>query len=213
MPANPLALFPFPAGGINSINVDDDDFGDFLFSSPSFSHTPTPSFSYSTPTVLSTAAENDEEWGDFVASQLGSHSLHPQFSSPSFPPIDPLPPSSKAWVKPKGAIPLSVFGEGEEEETDLVEVDGSGVLENGFGSYSLSTYSSSTTAAAGKLNDLIEKLYGQIDAGGKEEGDDFDEGSWDFKDAMSSDGRPKVIIITSVISVGFMNPYLFIYYC
>lgn len=188
MLANSPALFPSPAGGINSINGDDDDFGDFVFSSPSSSHTP--SFPYSTPTTLSTAAENDEEWGDFVASQLGSHPLQPQSSSPSSPPFDPLPPSSKAWVKPNGAIPLAIFGEEEEEETDPVEMESSGIFENGFGSYSLSTYSSSRPATAGKLNDLLEKLYGHVDAGGKEEGGDFDEGSWEFKDAMPSDARP-----------------------
>ncbi|KAL0919274.1 hypothetical protein M5K25_011360 [Dendrobium thyrsiflorum] len=192
MPANPPALFPSLAGGTNNINGDGEDFGDFVFYSPSSSfHTPS-FFPYPNPTLLSTGAANDEDWGDFVASELGSHSLQPQSSSPFSPPFDSSPPSSKAWVKPKGAIPLSIFGEEEAEEADLVTLEGSGGFENGFGSYSFSTHSSSRPATSGKLNDLIEKLYGQIDVGGKEDGDDFDDGSWEFKDAFSADARTKM---------------------
>ncbi|XP_020582650.1 uncharacterized protein LOC110026148 isoform X2 [Phalaenopsis equestris] len=188
MPANSPALFPSLAGDINNISGDDDDFGDFVFSFPS--HAPS-SLSYTAPTVLSTADADDDDWGDFVASQLESHSLQPQSSSPFSPPLDPLPPSNKAWVKPKGAIPLSIFGENE-DETDSVTMEGSGVFENGIASFSFSTSSSSRPATAGKFSDMIERLYRQIDVGGKEEVDDFDMGSWEFKDAMSIDARPKM---------------------
>ncbi|XP_020685258.1 uncharacterized protein LOC110101625 isoform X1 [Dendrobium catenatum] len=192
MPASSPALFPPLGGGTNNINGDDEDFGDFVFSSPSSSsHTPS-FFPYTNPTVLSTSAANDEDWGDFVASELGSHSLQPQSSSPFPLPFDSSPPSSKAWVKPNGAIPLSIFGEEEAEAADPVTLEGSGGFENGFGSYSFATHSSSRPATSGKLNDLIEKLYGQIDVGGKEDGDDFDDGSWEFKDAFSADARTKM---------------------
>lgn len=198
--ARPPALFPPLAGDTNNINGDDEDFGDFVFSSPSSSSYTPSFFPYSNPTVLSTSSANDEDWGDFVASELGSHSLQPQSSSPFTPPFNSSPPSSKAWVKPNGAIPLSIFGEEEAEAADPVTLEGSEGFENGFGSYSFSTHSSARPATSGKLNDLIEKLYGQIDVGGKEDGDDFDDGSWEFKDAFSADARTKVSSFISVIS-------------
>ncbi|XP_011087384.1 uncharacterized protein LOC105168888 isoform X2 [Sesamum indicum] len=54
--------------------------------------------------------DDDDEWGDFVKS--------PQQSEPSHPSLKGHHPSESppSWVKPSGALPLSIFGEAEEEE-------------------------------------------------------------------------------------------------
>ncbi|KAK4427680.1 hypothetical protein Salat_1537000 [Sesamum alatum] len=57
--------------------------------------------------------EEDDEWGDFVKS--------PQQSEPSHPSLKGHHPSESppSWVKPSGALPLSIFGEAEEEEDNI----------------------------------------------------------------------------------------------
>lgn len=93
---------------------DDDSFGDFTFAS------------FSTKSI--TPAE-DDEWGDFVEYPSGSEpSTAPSLTQSK--PFDPFAfspntpsvsqsPSKSGWVKPSGALPLSLFGEeedGDEEE-------------------------------------------------------------------------------------------------
>ena len=94
--AFPLSPAPF---------LDDDlDFGDFTFASAPQPQPPTAAF----------AAFDD--WGDFVASGLGSDA---GTSAPTAAPA--AAPSSSPWEKPRGPLPLSLFGvdaddDGQEEE-------------------------------------------------------------------------------------------------
>lgn len=178
-------MIPSIAGGTAGVE-DDDDFGDFVFSSPS-------PFSFHAPSLRASVTAVDEDWGDFHASPLRSSGFqtHSSFSYPD--PFDPLSvdpsspgssqPSGKAWEKPKGAIPLSIFGEEDAEE--IKQLESPGVFENGFASNFFSSQSSMRPAPTGRLNDLLESLYDQSGSG-KEQEDDFDTGSWEFKDAFSA---------------------------
>nr|GMD78618.1 probable serine/threonine-protein kinase DDB_G0282963 isoform X1 [Ipomoea batatas] len=102
----------------------DDSFGDFTFASyPINALNPTPT------TIAAANNEEDDEWGDFMDYSRGSDpsngtsqqfgvfsnhgSQHPDQSARSS-----EPESSKIvqWVKPRGALPLSLFGEAEDEE-------------------------------------------------------------------------------------------------
>eukprot|EP00267_Zea_mays_P042190 XP_020394159.1 mucin-1-like [Zea mays] len=95
--AFPLSPAPF---------LDDDlDFGDFTFVSAPQPQPPTAAF-----------ATFDDDWGDFVASGLGSDA---GTSAPTTVPA--AAPSSSPWEKPRGPLPLSLFGadaddDGQEEE-------------------------------------------------------------------------------------------------
>ncbi|KAK8949922.1 hypothetical protein KSP40_PGU007201 [Platanthera guangdongensis] len=169
-------MIPSIAGGTNGLE-DDDDFGDFVFASPSSSHA---------PSLRAAITAVDEDWGDFYANPLGSSGSQTHSSLPFSPPFDLFSVSGKVWEKPKGAIPLSIFGEEDAEEPEPLERPG--VFENGFASYSFSSHSS--PAPTRKLNDLFESLYGEAGSG-KEQEDDFDEGSWEFKDAFSAYTGPK----------------------
>ncbi|PKA50459.1 hypothetical protein AXF42_Ash020779 [Apostasia shenzhenica] len=150
MSVNPPELFPAFAGtDIGSNSSSDDDYGDFVFSSPCSLHAP--------PTIPSSAlaldaAADEDDWGDFLAIPLGSQSFHLQSSSPSSLPFDP---SSDAFP----ADPSSRFGEEEPEEPEQIE--GPGVLGNGFDSSPSRNHSSLKRAPSGQLKDLIENLYGQ----------------------------------------------------
>ncbi|XP_051116742.1 uncharacterized protein LOC127241574 isoform X2 [Andrographis paniculata] len=75
---------------------DDETFGDFAFA-------PFQSTSKSTAPISSAA----DDWGDFLTS--------PQQSQHSDP---PAPDKSATWTKPRGALPLSIFGGVEEEEEE-----------------------------------------------------------------------------------------------
>jgi hypothetical protein len=95
--AFPLSPAPF---------LDDDlDFGDFTFASAPQQQPPTTAF-----------AAFDDDWGDFVARGLGSDA---GTSAPTAAPA--AAPSSSPWEKPRGPLPLSLFGvdaddDGQEEE-------------------------------------------------------------------------------------------------
>lgn len=121
---------------VSSANGSDEGFGDFKFAS--FPN-PTVSFNQIGGTDFA-----DDEWGDFVVHPLSNGPSHIQSSSnPSqtSKPFDPFgfftndsskPSESvvsqvdlepirsesekKLWVKPQGALPLSIFGEEEEEK-------------------------------------------------------------------------------------------------
>ncbi|ONM42279.1 hypothetical protein ZEAMMB73_Zm00001d044696 [Zea mays] len=85
--------------------LDDDlDFGDFTFASAP------------QPQPQPPTAAFDDDWGDFVASGLGSDA---GASAPTDAPA--AAPSSSPWEKPRGPLPLSLFGadaddDGQEEE-------------------------------------------------------------------------------------------------
>nr|GLL29515.1 uncharacterized protein LOC109155395 [Ipomoea trifida] len=107
----------------------DDSFGDFTFASyPINALNPTPT------TIAAANNEEDDEWGDFMDYSRGSDpsngtsqpfgvfsnhgSQHPDQSARSSEPAASQTESSKIvqWIKPRGALPLSLFGEEEDEE-------------------------------------------------------------------------------------------------
>ncbi|THU68826.1 hypothetical protein C4D60_Mb08t07940 [Musa balbisiana] len=193
MPGIPAAAAATLSTPADLFSFDDDDgFGDFIFAS---SDQPLPPHQQ----------QDDDDWGEFVVGPLGSQ----RFESPATPPplFDAFPSHSaavvvdeiagvKEWEKPRGALPLSIFGEEEEEEVNepqpLQPLD--------LCSPSLPSSSPATDhkgpVAGGELRDLITSLYGHapqpvgVDrigsrlAKGKE--GDTDESSWEYKDASSS---------------------------
>lgn len=114
--------------------ADGESFGDFTFASyPINAPNPTPT------TNAAGNNEEDDEWGDFVDYSRGSDpsngpsqpkpfdpfgvysnhgSQHPDQSTRLSEPATSQTESSKTvqWVKPRGALPLSLFGEAEDEE-------------------------------------------------------------------------------------------------
>ncbi|KAI3473464.1 hypothetical protein Pfo_031392 [Paulownia fortunei] len=92
---------------------DDETFGEFA--SASFQS----NSQFNGPNSL--ADNEDDEWGDFVKSPQQSKPSDPSFKGnyPSDNTVSPPP-----WVKPSGALPLSIFGDPEEEEVDNFGVAG-----------------------------------------------------------------------------------------
>ncbi|KAM3378187.1 hypothetical protein P3S68_010600 [Capsicum galapagoense] len=100
---------------------DDDSFGDFTFAS------------FPTNSQFAPPKSEDDEWGDFVEYPSGSEpstasslTQSKPFDPFSFTPsVSQSPPKSEktnkaaGWVKPSGALPLSLFGE--EEDADEQE--------------------------------------------------------------------------------------------
>uniref|UniRef100_A0A0E0MJL3 Synergin gamma C-terminal domain-containing protein n=1 Tax=Oryza punctata TaxID=4537 RepID=A0A0E0MJL3_ORYPU len=155
--------------------LDDDlDFGDFTFSSPA---------------PPAAAAAFDDDWGDFVATS-------PLGSSPDDAPA-PAPPTatakSPAWEKPRGPLPLSLFGADEDDE---------GPAEPPPTATATEPHAASNGSKPADLKDLIAGLYGSqplsspvVDEAGEaemvpvvEDGDEFGDDGWEFKAAPSSDG-------------------------
>ncbi|KAI8027931.1 hypothetical protein LOK49_LG02G02117 [Camellia lanceoleosa] len=128
---------------------DDEGFGDFTFAS--FANHALHSDQINGR--KSTADYNDDEWGDFVESPLRSElssglSTTQSLPNPSKPfdpfgffpdhsntssqsaasPIESVPSHSGSektqWMKPKGALPLSIFGDEEQEEEEKEEQSG-----------------------------------------------------------------------------------------
>lgn len=203
---------------IQAFAENDDDFGDFEWVSsslPSSNPNPNPQL------------QEDLEWGDFVESplQLNNPSntinsfsfdlfsdIQKSISDPSKNPADSQlthlsssansePPGvgAKQWEKPRGAIPLSIFGDEEEEEEEKPSsVDLALGYPDGFSSKREVGAKNGFNLASGVgFNDLILNLYGQderiksgngldSDLGGGDDG--FDEGCWEFKDASSENG-------------------------
>ncbi|KAK8589296.1 hypothetical protein V6N12_023698 [Hibiscus sabdariffa] len=151
--------------------VDDDvGFADFMFFSSSHSITG-PGFSAkNTTTTVATAAndddDDDDDWGGFInfgsnISRTESLPLNGLHSDP-FPqsPLPSVPDSAKTqWDKPTGALPLSIFGEEENED------EGSGAVDAGLNGVSSSfPFSKKDGNLKGKgsdINDLIGDLYKQ----------------------------------------------------
>ncbi|XP_073122331.1 uncharacterized protein [Henckelia pumila] len=84
-------------------------FGEFAFSSFRPSHPLAALDSRSNPVA------DDDEWGDFVKSPQQSQFADPPINSFTGKGNSPLAPTPR-WVKPSGALPLSLFGDAEEEE-------------------------------------------------------------------------------------------------
>lgn len=178
-PSPALSLFAGERGRvltalISPMFIDDDEFGDFNF-------------------VASAAPDQqeDDEWGDFVATSLQSDQGFSLFVENSPDPIRP-----KGWEKPKGALPLSLFGDEETEEEPEPVLDGGSL----FGSNGFRSSSKFEKDGAG-LKDLIASLYVQEvkdpDLGGGE--DEFDEGGWEFKEASSMGNGTQVNLAVVVV--------------
>ncbi|WOL03771.1 hypothetical protein Cni_G12491 [Canna indica] len=184
---------------------DDDGFGDFKF--VSFAQPPS--------THQPPQQQEDDDWGDFVVSPVGSHALGSAAPPPSL--FDAFPSDStadntpskdaKLWEKPRGALPLSIFGEEEEVEEPPQAIEPPVIFSPSFRSSSPAKILIGSVAG-GELTDLITSLYGQVpQAEGGEKANssmgEGDEDSWDFKDAFSSPNSVlKVrLLLTTVVTV------------
>nr|CBX25310.1 hypothetical_protein [Oryza brachyantha] len=170
--------------------LDDDlDFGDFAFASPAADPLP------HLPAAAADAnfAAFDDDWGDFVASRLGSS---PDGGSTTATATDVAPAAAEkpSWERPRGPLPLSLFGADDEEEgpaetptppppppaTDLYRA----------------THTSADGSRPGDLKDLIAGLYGsqplsspdaaEVGSVAEEDGDGFGDDGWEFKAAPSA---------------------------
>lgn len=222
---------------------DDEGFGEFKFvlnhSSETFS---------SNQNNARDLTFDDDDWGDFVdnnSSQFPnmvekplqfevfngvSHTQSPPITSRVLPLLDPIdcfsdhstkPTVEKQFEKPKGALPLSLFGDVEEEEEESGVAGSSTDDAAGFFTNqqvdTVETKSSLPPDAA--LKDIIINLYNQKEQGEAERsnfsglnalekdlvnGNDAydDEDSWEFKDASSkepgvSELEPEVEVMTA----------------
>ncbi|TKY52210.1 hypothetical protein E2542_SST23730 [Spatholobus suberectus] len=139
---------------------DDESFGDFTF--VSFPSQPIPSNSNDTNPV------DDDDWGDFV--NHSNHQINGDLSKP-FDSFGVSPDPTKKHVngnngvavqtevakKPKGAIPLSIFGEEEEEEQG--EPASANVFSNTSNGGAVKRGSVSNGSVG--IGDLISSLYNQ----------------------------------------------------
>ncbi|GFY91956.1 hypothetical protein Acr_08g0003520 [Actinidia rufa] len=128
----------------------------------------------------STADNDDDDWGDFMESPLRSQLSDAQSrpnTSEASKPFDPFgffadqPSQSTAsaptraesektqWVKPKGALPLSIFGDVEQEE------EGSGVVDppvaDAKDSVTANGRNGSSVHTGLAFNDIIGNMYNQ----------------------------------------------------
>ncbi|KAF8018119.1 hypothetical protein BT93_H3117 [Corymbia citriodora subsp. variegata] len=175
------------AAGIRVDDDDDEGFGDFAFASAAASISSNGGAS---------ASQNDDDWSDFVG--FGPISSSKSIADPSSDSSSPAIPdlfadravgpqaaaAPPAWSsansleaqgpKPKGAIPLSIFGEEEEEEPAAVDpsvADASHAfkLPNGH-----LVKRSSDLNVGGGLNDFIFNLYDRSPKVGNQNGTDTD---------------------------------------
>jgi hypothetical protein len=199
---------------------EDESFGDFHFAS-----FPNP-IVHSVPTQFSVrnSSSSSNSWGEFIdnpksdLSGGAAHTLSPPANNNNTSKSDysgpvRVDPEKVQWAKPRGALPLSIFGELEEEEK---EEEGSGAGESrvGDGGTDFSDNKIGNYERKGSslnVNDLIPNSYGQnqqintpngsnLNSNGSEfntnmngfgsdllEGnlgsDDFDDDGWEFKAA------------------------------
>jgi hypothetical protein len=135
-----IAFPPPPAPFLD----EDLDFGDFTFASA-------PAAPQQQPPAAAFAAF-DDDWGDFVASGLGSNDAGasaPTAAAPSS--------SSSSWEKPRGPLPLSLFGaddDGGQEEEGPAEPPPTATAPQRAPSFP------SNGPGPADLKDLIAGLYG-----------------------------------------------------
>ncbi|XP_052135832.1 uncharacterized protein LOC127754371 [Oryza glaberrima] len=173
--------------------LDDDlDFGDFAFADPQ----------PAAAAAFDAFGAYDDDWGDFVDSRLGSN---PDGGSSAAAPAE-KPPS---WEKPRGPLPLSLFGADEEEE----EEEGPAELPPTAADQRGASHASSNGSKPADLKDLIAGLYGShpqpssTDAAEmgtqegsaaaaaeeeEEDGDGFEDDGWEFKAAAPSSSSDAV---------------------
>ncbi|KAI3863982.1 hypothetical protein MKW98_031574 [Papaver atlanticum] len=204
---------------------EDEGFGDFKFVS----------YSANSNQITTNKTDNDDDdWGDFVDNfsspkQDLNHQTHPIQNFDFFgglsdqKPIQTQPISkpnlerknsvsnSPVWEKPKGALPLSLFGDDGEEEQEVQQFDQRKGFSSSFGDFSRNTQSpvkiEPNSGSGFAIKDIIVNLYTQSDQikkeenlkvdqienqnGGFEDDDYDDEDGWEFKDA-SVDNRPEI---------------------
>jgi hypothetical protein len=159
------------------------DFGDFTFVSA-----PPPAAPLVDPQPAAFAAF-DDDWGDFVTSPIGSN---PEAAS-SAPATPPTATSTSSWEKPRGPLPLSLFGADDQEEDDRREEEGPPPTATAH--QRAPSFTSSVSRPA-DLKDLIAGLYGSqppsaasdADVGVREEAEDddgFGDDGWEFKGATA----------------------------
>ncbi|CAM0151444.1 unnamed protein product [Urochloa decumbens] len=128
---------------------EDYDFGDFTFASATAPAAPQPPLADPRP---ATFAAFDDDWGDFVASPLGSDAEAPPTAASA------AAPSS--WEKPRGPLPLSLFGAGDDQEEGGREEEGpAGLLPTATAPQRVGPFTTDGSRPA-DLKDLIAGLYG-----------------------------------------------------
>ncbi|CAN6362241.1 unnamed protein product [Urochloa humidicola] len=167
---------------------DDYDFGDFTFASAPA--TPQPSLADPRP---ATFAAFDDDWGDFVASPLGSNA---DASAPPTPPTAASAAAPSSWEKPQGPLPLSLFGAGDDQEEGGREEEGpAGPLPTATAPQRAGPFTTDGSRPA-DLKDLIAGLYGSQPppAAGtddvvlpeeSEDGQGLGDGDWEFTAATA----------------------------
>uniref|UniRef100_A0ACD5YHQ1 Uncharacterized protein n=1 Tax=Avena sativa TaxID=4498 RepID=A0ACD5YHQ1_AVESA len=163
---------------------DDFDFGDFTFASAAPQSAP--------PSQQPAAfAAFDDDWGEFVASSLGSN---PDVGfAPATPPTDKSSPG--AWEKPRGPLPLSLFGADDKEEDD--EGPPMPPPASTATAHQRTPSFESKGLRGADLKDLIVGLYGSQPAPTPdapeasapevaEDDDGFEDDGWEFKAASPS---------------------------
>ncbi|XP_062183005.1 uncharacterized protein LOC133887103 isoform X2 [Phragmites australis] len=159
---------------------EDFDFGDFTFASA-----PAPQPPRADPTPAAFAAF-DDDWGDFVASPLGSN---PDASAPPAPPTATSTVSS-SWEKPRGPLPLSLFGADDEGEDGQEEEGPAGPPPTATAHQRAPSFGSTGSRPA-DLKDLIAGLYGSQPPSAAvtaeaEDDDGFGDDGWEFKAATAA---------------------------
>ncbi|MQM09441.1 hypothetical protein Taro_042312 [Colocasia esculenta] len=226
------------------ISFDDDDFGEFEFAAAPASASPPPPSNHARSSQQQwqkTAGDEDDDWGDFVEGPIQAQPFGyppppppstsffdpfpgPSATAPDPATVHPLPPvaADEGWKKPSGALPLSLFGEEDEEDGGGEELSNSldpqiSALKLGaFTSFKMEGSNGVASAQGEGLKDLIASLYGQANNvgppsagsndgsgdnlkvhssngeksnfpnGAEDEEDEFNENSWDFKDALDT---------------------------
>ncbi|KAD5960561.1 hypothetical protein E3N88_12033 [Mikania micrantha] len=130
---------------------DDDSFGEFTFA-PIQTTVNAPS-----PVPITTG--DGDDWGDFNLFQNSTTDHNHKSSPPSPPPPLPHTHAQPKWEKTKGALPLSIFGDDEEQEQEnMNDVKQSSFTGNsGFESGNNGRKSNANLG----INDLIANLYGE----------------------------------------------------
>jgi len=156
--------------------LDEDlDFGDFTFASA-----PAAAF-----------AAFDDDWGDFVASGLGSDAAA---SAPPTAAPAAAPSSSSSWAKPRGPLPLSLFGTAAADGGQEEEEGPAGSPPTATAPQRALSFPSNGSGPA-DLKDLIVGLYGsqpppaadavpvpQVEA---EDDEGFGDDDWEFTAATA----------------------------
>ncbi|TKW07822.1 hypothetical protein SEVIR_7G332700v4 [Setaria viridis] len=164
---------------------DDFDFGDFTFASAPAPAAPQPALADPRP---DTFAAFDDDWGDFVASELGSNAGAP---APPTPPTATSDAAPSSWEKPRGPLPLSLFGAGDDQE----EEGPGGPLPTDTAPQRAVSFTTDGSRPA-DLKDLIAGLYGSqpsptagaADAGPQDEAEDGEglgDDDWEFTAATA----------------------------